>query len=133
MTEMGDGCTYCKGCGRMLRFVRTKRGAWLPCEPFTVRAVPDGRGVLLYREDGTSFRGRIVDGNFPRAETACEPHFGRCPNPVAAGGKKGKTESADAKLRLKEARERAEAEYQRVLAAELAKREREWRERRGSP
>lgn len=111
----------------MLRFVRTRRGAWLPCESFPVRAVPDERGVLLYKADGTSFRGRIVDESIPRAETAYEPHFGRCSNPVPVGGRKGKKESADAAARLKEGRERAEAEYKRVLAAELEKREREWR------
>lgn len=131
---MEDRRTYCKGCGRMLRFVRTKRGAWMPCEAFPVRCVPDKNGILLYNEDGTSFRGRIVDSRLKSAPLAYEPHFGRCSNPGAAisGGRKRKENPADAKLRLQEARERANEEYERVLASELEKREKEWRERRGS-
>lgn len=133
VTAMDYGLTYCKGCGRAIRFVRTKRGAWMPCESFPVRCVPDERGILLYNEDGTSFRGRIVDSRIKSAPVAYEPHFGRCSNPAASsGGKKRKENPADAELRLKEGRERAEAEYKRVLAAELEKREKEWRERRGS-
>ena len=124
--DMEYGFTYCKGCGRAIRFVKTKRGAWMPCESFPVRAVPDGDGVLLYNEDGTSFRGRVVDEGVSGAERAYEPHFARCSNPVGVGGKK--KESADEKAaRLQEARERAGAEYQQALAREMEKREREWR------
>ncbi len=129
---MEYGLTYCKGCGRAIRFVKTKRGAWLPCESFSVRCVPDENGILLYNEDGTSFRGRIVDSRLGGALTAYEPHFARCSNPVSARGGKKKEDSADAELRRKEARERARQEYDRVVAAQLEKREQEWRERRAA-
>lgn len=131
---MYDRQTYCRGCGRMLRFIRTERGAWMPCESFPVRAVADENGALLYRADGTSFRGRIVDKWVTGAAEAWEPHFGRCANPVFAGsgGRKPREDPAVTERRRREARRRAEEEYKRVLASELEKREREWRERRVS-
>ena len=106
----------------MLRFIRTERGAWMPCESFPVRAVADENGALLYRADGTSFRGRIVDKWVTGAAEAWEPHFGRCANPVFAGsgGRKPREDPAVTERRRREARRRAEEEYKRVLARQLA-------------
>ena len=122
--------TYCKGCGRMLKFVRTERGAWMPCESFPVRAVPDEKGILLYREDGTSFKGRLVDKMCTSAELCFEPHFGRCSHPVPRPGeKKTKPDPAQEAERIAQARKRAEEEKRRVIQRELERREREWKER----
>lgn len=131
---MEDRRTYCKGCGRMLRFIRTQRGAWMPCESFPVRCVPDENGILLYNADGTSFRGRIVDSRLENAILAYEPHFGRCANPefASSGGQKRREDPAVTERRRKEAQKRAKEEYKRVLAAEMEKREKEWRERQCS-
>ena len=123
----------------MLKFLRTRRGALMPCDSFPVRYVPDENGTLLYNEDGTSFRGRIVDKSNTGAALAWAPHFGRCTNPVekrekkpakqtALSGDEAIMEAARRHAAMKQAKE----EYDRTVKDLLAQKQREWTERQQS-
>lgn len=138
---MRDEICYCKGCGRSLKFITTEKGERMPCNSFPVLYVPDAFGVLLYHEDGTSFRGRIVDKSCTGAALAWEPHWASCANPPERKRKKKAPEprtkySSVAEVmaegeRLRQQR-RAKEAYDRRVAEERAAREREWAERQTS-
>ena len=152
--------SYCRGCGKMLKFLRTRRGALMPCDSFPVRYVPDENGTLLYNEDGTSFRGRIVDKSNTGAALAWVPHFGRCTNPVDykktgrepsasgsrperrsdraqrafphAGTRKREIRDDEEEARRHAAQKQAKEEYDRTVQELLAQKQREWTERQQS-
>lgn len=131
---MGWGdAPVCKHCGRMIRFVMTPKGKWLPCDSFTEPVVPNGAGTFYYEEDGTPFRGRRTDKDDPDAIRALVPHFVTCPklNPPKKTEAKNAAEiiaAAKAREEAKRAEERRKAEEK---AAEAA-RQKEWTERQCS-
>lgn len=128
----GDAPT-CRHCGRIIRFILTKNGKWLPCDGFSEPIIPTGSGGIYYEEDGTQVRGKRTDRDDPNAIRALVPHFITCPklNPPK------KTEARNtvdilAAARAKEAEKRAEAERIAREKAEEAARQKEWEERQCS-
>lgn len=123
----------CKRCGKMIRFVMTPKGKWLPCDSFSEPVVPNGAGNIYYEEDGTPFRGKRTDKDDPDAIRALVPHFATCPklNPPKKTEAKNAAEiiaAAKAREEAKRAEERRKAEEK---AAEAA-RQKEWEERQCS-
>ena len=130
---------YCRGCGRMLKFIPLPSGKNMPVDSFPVRCVEDGQSrLLLYNEDGTSFRGRVVDKMCTEARAAYTPHWVDCPTPVerqttpprdrALSG----NEQILAAARERETARRAKEEAERIKKKMIAEREREWTERQAS-
>ena len=131
---------YCRGCGEMLKFIRTQKGGLMPCGSWPVRYIPDENGRLLYKENGEAVKGRIVDPKLnPAAPLAWEPHWAKCPNPPPRKEKKKaptaprvRYASAEELMeigRRKAAQKRAREEYERRVREEIQAREKEWAER----
>jgi hypothetical protein len=72
----------CRGCGKLLKFIRTPAGKWEPCNPELVR--PDGKQMLVFN-DGT------VGKTHPRIQFGFISHFATCPRAELFKRKKPKT------------------------------------------
>lgn len=59
----------CRGCGKLLKFIRTVAAKWEPCNPELVR--PDGKQMLVFN-DGT------VGKTHPRIQFGFISHFATC-------------------------------------------------------
>lgn len=64
--------THCKKCGAQIRFVRTKAGKWLPCDPHT-KSHDALQGHIMVTEDG-----RITKNHTP-LDIGFVPHWATCP------------------------------------------------------
>ena len=70
--------TTCKGCGATIRWLQTKNGKNIPCDPLPVgyREREKAKGKVVTRD------GRIVSCDFtnePGALTGYIPHWATCP------------------------------------------------------
>ena len=122
---MDGETTYCRKCGRMIRFIRTKRGKLMPVDSFSFNVVPREHGGLYFTEDGGTIRGATVSQPGPMTVKAWQSHFGTCPELQKEKNRQAGENWNETQERLaKEAREKRDAE-----AAEAAAR-REEKERR---
>lgn len=113
-----DDVTYCRMCGRMIRFLWTKTGKRMPCDSFSVALRPDREGRLYYEGDQKPIYGRKCDPEEPGAVKAWEPHYYTCPKqiPKRAYQSKADSEAAAMKAQQHSAAEKAKADK---LAAQL--------------
>lgn len=112
----------CRCCGKMIVFLQSPKGGRVPCNSFSVKVVPEKGGKLYYLGEGRTIWGRKVEAGTSGAVTAWESHYGTCPNPDGKTRKRVKKTPAQ----IAKAREDAEQQRQRVEAALLASREKEW-------
>lgn len=71
--------TYCSRCGRLITFVRTERGAKMPCNAARVDFIEDVQGdAFVYLSDGVSARGWIVQSRCDDSVKAYRPHWASC-------------------------------------------------------
>ena len=114
----------CKKCGRLLRFVQTQNGKWMPCDSFSVKILPSRDGRLFYLGDREAMYGFKVDASTAGAVAAWEPHFATCPKiDRVNAGRINKPSPA-----IEKAREASAAERKRMEQQLLAKRQKEWAE-----
>lgn len=120
----------CRKCGRLLKFIKTKKGKHMPVDSFSVHVMPAERGALYWMENGETVRGYLCDKTAPGAVKAYEPHWYTCP--FAKEMKRTPQKKTDEELRerilrerekaakLAEERRRKEAEREERIQAELA-------------
>lgn len=115
----------CRGCGRLITFVKAPAGHLVACDSFSVQVLPDKSNAAkqFLIGNGKAVWGRKVPSETPGAVTAWEPHSGACANRPAARRKKTPQKT---KAEIAEAQEAAEKERRRVEAKLLAQREAEW-------
>lgn len=71
---------FCKSCGAKIKFLRTKAGKWMPCDPETVSAEDLDAGDKLVTKDGDVL---TVNGKTPEGYGAVGyvPHWATCKSP----------------------------------------------------
>ena len=81
---------YCKGCKKLIVFVRTRAGKSMPCESRQVEYITDPQGEdTILTHDGDIVKGWIFQERTERSELGYLPHFINCP--AARHFKKAKT------------------------------------------
>lgn len=121
----------CRKCGKLLQFIKTKKGKMMPVDSFSVHVMPSGSGALYWLEDGNTVRGYLCDKTAPGAVKAYEPHWYTCPDArdlKKEAPKKNTTDEIRARIlrereeqaRKEETRRRKEAEREERIQAELA-------------
>lgn len=92
---MRQDTVYCKSCGAMIIFHRTKRGKQMPCNTPSVSYVADPRGTdTIMTFDGEIERGYILHDGTENDARGYVPHFATCKNPQAKKPKKQKAKTA---------------------------------------
>lgn len=105
----------CRKCGRIINFIRTKKGSMMPVDGFSVCVLPYMRGTLFYTETGEQIKGYLVTPGTPKAVKAYEPHWYTCP--YADENRKPKPKSTAARDAIRERIEQARADEARREAA----------------
>lgn len=70
----------CKGCGKEIRFIRSKAGRSIPCDAQPVRYIKNPRGQdSIVTEDGEVIRGTVVNVQTLATGVGYISHFATCP------------------------------------------------------
>ena len=75
--------TKCKGCGKLIAFIKTVNGKSIPVDTEPVRFLPEDEYEKFVMEDGTVKRGVVFEGDELDAQrfllTGYRSHFATCP------------------------------------------------------
>lgn len=72
--------SVCRGCGKLIDWIRTNGGKKMPVDMDPVPFVADRNGTEFFvRRDGSVTAGRRAEGKDTRAETGYTSHFATCP------------------------------------------------------
>lgn len=121
---MYEETAYCRKCGRMIRFLRTKKGKLAPVDSFSLNVVPKAEGGIFFREDGSTVRGVVVSAEGPNSVRAWQSHFVTCPEGEAFKNRQRQETWKDKQSKLAHERLEKEIAEAEAKAARRAERER---------
>lgn len=88
--------TTCRGCGKLIAFIKTKNGKSIPVDPEPIRFLPEDDYNKFVTMDGTVKRGKEYEGDELDAERymmeGYRSHFATCPAADDFRRKKNKSE-----------------------------------------
>ncbi len=67
----------CRDCDAPLKFIKSKKGKWLPCNPEEVELDEVAEGTMVVLEDGDFFD--VKPGAYQPGDTGFVPHWKTCP------------------------------------------------------
>ncbi|MCL2045752.1 MAG: hypothetical protein FWG88_05145 [Oscillospiraceae bacterium] len=71
--------TYCRYCGKLIKYIRTAAGKYMPCDATRVYFVEDPRGPdFVYIGERESAYGYILQSEALGSVKAYRPHWGTC-------------------------------------------------------
>lgn len=114
----------CRECGRIITFIKTKKGKNMPVDSFSVSVMPYEKGALYYKDNGEAVRGYLCDKGTQGAVTAHEPHWYTCPHAkdIRRTGKTRQQKEDELRERiLKEREATAKREAERIKKEQARK------------
>lgn len=119
----------CRKCGKLIRFLTTKKGKQMPVDSFSVQVVPRETGALFFLPDGSTVRGVETPQAGPKTVTAYRSHFVTCPfAEQLRKPQEGKRDAERQKIRERIEKERAEEARRAEKRAEKQRKEAEQRQ-----